>query len=99
MTTTAPRTQNPIAPALPPLTPAAELALLARILHREGYDDHLAGHITYAQPDGTLLVNPMCLTWDELRAADSLLPGRRGGNLKDFTEDEQARLLAEAKEN
>lgn len=78
MTTTAPRTLNPIAPALPPLTPAAELALLARILHREGYDDHLAGHITYAQPDGTLLVNPMCLTWDELRAADIMRIDRDG---------------------
>ena len=59
-----------IAPPLPNLTPAAELALLARMLHREGYDDHLAGHITYKQPDGTFLVNPFGLTWDELRASD-----------------------------
>ena len=78
MTTTAPRTTNPIAPALPELTPAAELALLARILHSEGYDDHLAGHITYAQPDGSLLVNPMCLTWDELRASDIMRISRDG---------------------
>ncbi|MEY2432746.1 MAG: hypothetical protein QOC92_2471 [Acidimicrobiaceae bacterium] len=48
----------------------AELALLARVLHREGYDDHLAGHISYRQPDGTLLVNPLELTWDELTADD-----------------------------
>ena len=61
---------NPIAPPLPTLTPAQELALLARMLHREGYDDHLAGHITYKQPDGTFLVNPFGLTWDELRASD-----------------------------
>jgi L-fuculose-phosphate aldolase len=59
-----------IAPPLPTLTPAQELALLARMLHREGYDDHLAGHITYKQPDGTFLVNPFGLTWDELRASD-----------------------------
>ena len=48
--------RNPMGPPLPPLTPQAEVALLARMLHREGYDDHLAGHITYRQPDGTLLV-------------------------------------------
>jgi L-ribulose-5-phosphate 4-epimerase len=62
--------RNPMAPPLPPLTPQAEVALLARMLHREGYDDHLAGHITYRQPDGTLLVNPWGLTWDEVRASD-----------------------------
>jgi L-fuculose-phosphate aldolase len=59
-----------IAPPLPTLAPAQELALLARMLYREGYDDHLAGHITYKQPDGTFLVNPFGLTWDELRASD-----------------------------
>jgi ribulose-5-phosphate 4-epimerase/fuculose-1-phosphate aldolase len=57
-------------PALPELSPHQELALLARTLHREGYDDHLAGHISYRQPDGTLLVNPFGLTWDEIRAGD-----------------------------
>jgi ribulose-5-phosphate 4-epimerase/fuculose-1-phosphate aldolase len=46
---------------LPPLTPRQELVLLARTLWREGYDDHLAGHITYRQPDGTLLCNPWLL--------------------------------------
>jgi ribulose-5-phosphate 4-epimerase/fuculose-1-phosphate aldolase len=55
---------------LPDLTPRAELALLCRTLFREGYDDHLAGHITYRQPDGTFLVNPWELTWDEVRASD-----------------------------
>jgi ribulose-5-phosphate 4-epimerase/fuculose-1-phosphate aldolase len=63
---------NPTAPPLPELTPQAELALLCRTLFREGYDDHLAGHITYRQPDGTLLVNPWGLTWDEVRASDVL---------------------------
>jgi L-fuculose-phosphate aldolase len=52
------------------VTPRQELALLARILHAEGYDDHLAGHITYRQPDGTFLVNPLGLSWDELSAGD-----------------------------
>ena len=62
--------RNPMAPPLPPLTPQAEVALLARMLYREGYDDHLAGHITSRQPDGTLLVNPWGLTWDEVSASD-----------------------------
>ncbi|MEJ7585141.1 MAG: class II aldolase/adducin family protein [Acidimicrobiales bacterium] len=69
-TTTTDLRRNPMAPPLPPLSPQAELALLARMLHREGYDDHLAGHITYRQADGTLLVSPWGLTWEELRASD-----------------------------
>jgi ribulose-5-phosphate 4-epimerase/fuculose-1-phosphate aldolase len=52
------------------LSARAEVALLARILHREGYNDHLAGHITYRQPDGTLLASPLELAWNELRASD-----------------------------
>ena len=52
---------------LPDLSPREELVLLARTLWREGYDDHLAGHITYRQPDGTFLCNPWYLLWNELR--------------------------------
>src|SRR6059058_5659437 len=52
----------------PPLTPRQELAVLARALYREGYEEHIAGHISYKQADGTLLVNPFHLRWDELRA-------------------------------
>ena len=52
---------------LPDLTPREELVLLARTLWHEGYDDHLAGHITYRQADGTLLCNPWFLLWKELR--------------------------------
>jgi L-ribulose-5-phosphate 4-epimerase len=52
---------------LPDLTPREELVLLARTLWREGYDDHLAGHITYRQSDGTLLCNPWLLLWNEIR--------------------------------
>jgi ribulose-5-phosphate 4-epimerase/fuculose-1-phosphate aldolase len=57
---------------LPPLTPQLEVALLARTLWREGYDDHLAGHITCKQPDGTLLCTPWMLLWEELRPSDIL---------------------------
>ena len=52
---------------IPDLTPQEELVLLARALWREGYDDHVAGHITYRQPDGTFLCNPWYLLWSELR--------------------------------
>src|SRR4029453_8280303 len=55
---------------LPPLEPADEVVLLARALWREGYDDHLAGHITYRQDDDTFLTNPWFLLWDEFRPAD-----------------------------
>jgi L-fuculose-phosphate aldolase len=61
---------RPVAPPLPPLTAHQELVLLARCLFAEGFDDHLAGHITYRQPDGTFLVNPFGLTWDEIRPDD-----------------------------
>ena len=44
--------------------------LLARTLWREGYNDHLAGHITISLGDGTLLCNPWLLTWDEIRPCD-----------------------------
>jgi len=61
-------TFNPTAEKLlPDLTAREELVILARTLWREGYDDHLAGHITVRQPDGTLLCNPWFLLWCELR--------------------------------
>lgn len=59
-------------PLLPDLSPRAEVALLCRMLFREGYDDHIAGHVTVRQPDGSLLVNPWELAWDEITAADVL---------------------------
>jgi L-fuculose-phosphate aldolase len=58
--------------ALPELSPAAELALLARVLWREGYDDHQVGHMTYRQPDGTYLSLPLELGWNEVCASDVL---------------------------
>jgi L-ribulose-5-phosphate 4-epimerase len=52
---------------IPELTKAQQMVVLARALWREGYNDHLAGHITYSLGDGTLLCNPWLLTWEELR--------------------------------
>jgi len=57
-------------PLMPKLSHKASLALLARILFDEGYDDHLAGHISWKQEDGSLLMTPWELTWDEITAAD-----------------------------
>jgi L-fuculose-phosphate aldolase len=71
---------RPVAPALK-LTPAQEIALLARVLFREGYDDHLAGHITYKQEDGTFLVNPFGLPWDEVCASDIMRMDADGNRL------------------
>lgn len=73
---------KPIAPELPALTPQQELALLARTLFREGYDDHLAGHITYKQPDGSFLVNPYGLTWGEVAASDVMRMDSEGTELE-----------------
>ena len=52
------------------LTVRQEFALLARMLYRAGYNDGIAGHMSYKLDDGTLLVNPRELAWDELRACD-----------------------------
>ncbi len=52
---------------IPDLSTAEELVLLARCLWYEGYNDHLAGHITVNMGDGTLICNPWLITWDELR--------------------------------
>ena len=75
----------PIRPQLFPtldVTPRQEVALLARVLHDEGYDDHLAGHITYRQPDHTFLVNPLGLSWDELCASDVARMDSEGNQLE-----------------
>lgn len=60
------------AESVPELDDRQHLALLCRILQREGYDDHLAGHITVLQDDGTLFVNPFGLRWEEMTVADIL---------------------------
>ncbi|HEV8296606.1 MAG TPA: class II aldolase/adducin family protein [Acidimicrobiales bacterium] len=55
---------------LPDFSEREQVALLARTLWREGYNDHLAGHITVNQHDGTLLCNPWHLLWNEFRPRD-----------------------------
>src|SRR6516162_8868265 len=67
---------------LPPLDPRVEIVLLARALWREGYDDHLAGHITYNLGDGTLLCNPWLLTWEEF-GPDDIIRIDLDGNVLD----------------
>ena len=57
---------------IPELSARQELVVLARALWREGYNDHLAGHITVNLGDGTLLCNPWLLTWAELRPSQVL---------------------------
>ncbi|MEM1113608.1 MAG: class II aldolase/adducin family protein [Pseudomonadota bacterium] len=57
-------------PLLPELSPKAQVALMCRMLFREGWDEHIAGHITYRLPDGKILTNPWELAWDELTAGD-----------------------------
>jgi L-ribulose-5-phosphate 4-epimerase len=57
---------------VPDLSPREELVVLARALWREGYNDHLAGHITVSLGDGTLLCNPWLLTWEEIHPAQVL---------------------------
>jgi L-ribulose-5-phosphate 4-epimerase len=52
---------------IPDMSVREELVVLARALWREGYSDHLAGHITVNLGDGTLLCNPWLITWQELR--------------------------------
>jgi len=54
------------------MAPEAEVAMLARMLDREGYNDHNWGHITYLQPDGSILLTPWEKAWDEMRASDIL---------------------------
>ena len=57
-------------PLLPPLTPKAQVALMCRMLCREGWNEHIAGHITVRQTDETILTNPWELAWDEITAKD-----------------------------
>ena len=54
---------------MPDLSPREEIVLLARTLWREGYNDHLAGHITVNLGDGTLLCNPWHLLVERVPGA------------------------------
>jgi len=52
------------------LTPEQELACAFRILANGGFSEDIAGHITWARDDGTLMINPWGLWWDEMTASD-----------------------------
>jgi ribulose-5-phosphate 4-epimerase/fuculose-1-phosphate aldolase len=52
---------------IPDLTPEAQVAVLARALYREGYNDSNTGHLTFRQPDDTFLVLAAGFGWDEAR--------------------------------
>jgi L-fuculose-phosphate aldolase len=73
-------------PLVPKLSAKANVALLARTLFDEGYDDHLAGHISFRQQDGSLLMTPWELTWDEITAADIIRVGISGDEKGKVTE-------------
>ena len=59
-------------PLLPELSAKAQVALMCRMLFCEGWNDHIAGHITFRLPDGNVLTNPWELAWDEVTASDIL---------------------------
>lgn len=65
-------------PLLPALTPQAQVALMCRMLSREGWNEHIAGHITYRLEDGNILTNPWELAWDELTASDIMTLNAKG---------------------
>lgn len=65
-------------PLLPDLSERAQVALMCRMLSREGWDEHIAGHITYRLTDGTILTNPWELAWDELTASDIITLDHEG---------------------
>jgi ribulose-5-phosphate 4-epimerase/fuculose-1-phosphate aldolase len=47
-----------------------QLACAFRILARTGFSEDIAGHITWARDDGTMLVNPWGLWWSEVKGSD-----------------------------
>ncbi|MBA6413702.1 class II aldolase/adducin family protein [Parahaliea sp. F7430] len=59
-------------PLLPEVSEQGLVALLCRIAYREGWNEHLAGHITWRLADGRILSNPWELAWDEVTEADIL---------------------------
>lgn len=65
-----------------PLTEAQQLACLHRILAGIGFNENMAGHVTVAGDDGTLLASPWGLWWDEVRASDLVRVGPHGAVLE-----------------
>jgi L-ribulose-5-phosphate 4-epimerase len=63
------------------------------MLNRAGYSDNHAGHLSYRQDDGTLLIAPWELTWAEVRASDILRVTAEGELLEgDLTPNPALRL-------
>jgi ribulose-5-phosphate 4-epimerase/fuculose-1-phosphate aldolase len=52
------------------LTVEQELACALRILAHEGWQENLSGHITWADDDGAMWVNPWGMWWSEVTASD-----------------------------
>jgi ribulose-5-phosphate 4-epimerase/fuculose-1-phosphate aldolase len=73
---------TPMSRLMPELTPEAEVALLARTLHREGFQESHLGHITYRQPDGTFLTTPFELAWNEVGPGDIMRMDAEGRTLE-----------------
>lgn len=65
-------------PLLPPLGDRAKVALMCRMLFQEGWNEHIAGHITYRLDDGRILTNPWELAWDEVTASDIMVLDAQG---------------------
>ena len=65
-------------PLVPELSDKAQVALMCRMLFREGWNEHIAGHITYRLADGNMLTNPWELAWDEVTASDILTLNESG---------------------
>lgn len=63
---------------LPELDEKAQVALMCRMLFREGWNDHIAGHITYRLQNGNILTNPWEMAWDELTASDIMTLNEQG---------------------
>ncbi len=57
-------------PLLPALSKKAQVALMCRMLFKEGWNEHIAGHITLRLDNGHTLSNPWELAWDEVTASD-----------------------------
>ena len=69
-------------PLLPELSEQAQVALMCRMLFQEGWDDHIAGHITFRLADGRILTNPWELAWDEITASDIVTLDENGQHLE-----------------
>jgi hypothetical protein len=61
-----------------------QIALLARMLHREGYDDNIMGHVSHSLVDGSFLCTPWAMTWDEMLPSHILHIGADGEVLENI---------------